>query len=126
MPYLLKTEPGAYSVDDLARDHETVWDGVTNAQAVKLLAGMKRGEMIVLYHTGTERRAVGVAKVVMVDASDPKKPVVRLKFVKKTRTPRSLQQIKAQSLFMRSPLITQGRLSVVPLSEAQYAWLVAE
>jgi predicted RNA-binding protein with PUA-like domain len=126
MPYLLKTEPGAYSVDDLARDQETVWDGVTNAQAVKLLAGMKRGEMLVIYHTGSERRAVGVAKVVMVGAGDPKKPVVRLKFVKKTRTPRSLQQIKAQSLFMRSPLITQGRLSVVPLSEAQYAWLVAE
>jgi predicted RNA-binding protein with PUA-like domain len=126
MPYLLKTEPGAYSVDDLARDGETVWDGVTNAQAVKLLAGMKRGEMLVIYHTGAERRAVGLAKVLMVDASDAKEPAVRLKFVRKTKTPRTLQEIKAQSLFARSPLITQGRLSVVPLSEAQYAWLVAE
>lgn len=126
MPYLLKTEPGAYSVDDLAREGETVWDGVTNPQAVKMLAGMKRGEMLVIYHSGAERRSVGLAKVVMADGSDPKNPVVRLKFVKKTKKPRSLQEIKAQSLFARSPLITQGRLSVVPLSEAQYAWLVSE
>jgi predicted RNA-binding protein with PUA-like domain len=126
MPYLLKTEPGSYSVDDLARDGETVWDGVRNALAVKMLAGMKRGEMLVIYHTGTERRTVGLAKVVNADASDPKNPVIRLKFVKKTKTPRTLQEIKAQSLFARSPLLTQGRLSVVPLSEAQYAWLVAE
>lgn len=126
MPYLLKTEPGAYSIDDLARDGETVWDGVTNPQAVKMLAGMKRGEMLVIYHSGAERRSVGLAKVVMVDASNPKNPLVRLKFVKKTKKPRSLQEIKAQSLFARSPLITQGRLSVVPLSEAQYAWLVSE
>jgi predicted RNA-binding protein with PUA-like domain len=126
MPYLLKTEPSAYSVDDLARDGQTVWDGVTNPQAVKMLAGMKRGEMLVIYHTGTERRSIGLAKVLMVDAGDPKKPVVRLKFVKKTKTPRTLREIRAQSLFARSPLITQGRLSVVPLSEAQYAWLVAE
>lgn len=126
MPYLLKTEPKTYSIDDLARDKETVWDGVTNPQAVKVLAGMKRGEMLVVYHTGTERRAVGLAKVVMVDASDAKRPVVRVKFVKKTKTPRSLQEIKQQSLFARSPVVTHGRLSVVPLSEAQYAWLAAE
>jgi len=126
MPYLLKTEPGAYSVDDLARDRETVWDGVTNPQAVKFLAGMRRGEMLVIYHSGAERRSVGVAKVLTVDASDAKKPLVRLKFVKKSRAPRTLQEIKAQSLFARSPLVTQGRLSVVPLTEAQYAWLVAE
>ena len=126
MPYLLKTEPGAYSVDDLARDGETVWDGVTNAQAVKLLAGMRRGEMLVIYHTGTERRSVGLAKVLNVDATDAKKPMVRLKFVRKTKTPRTLQEMKSQSLFARSPLMTQGRLSVVPLTEAQYAWLVTE
>ena len=126
MPYLLKTEPGAYSVDDLARDGETVWDGVTNALAVKTLAGMKRGEMLVIYHTGSERRSAGLGKVVNVDVSDPKKPLVRVKFVRKAKTPRTLQEIRAQGIFARSPLITQGRLSVVPLSEAQYAWLVSE
>jgi predicted RNA-binding protein with PUA-like domain len=123
MPYLLKTEPGTYSIEDLAREGETVWDGVTAPAAVKFLAGMKRGEMLVIYHTGTERRSVGLAKVVNVDASDVKKPLVRLKFVKRTKTPRTLAEIKAQNIFANSPLVKQGRLSVVPLSEAQYAWL---
>lgn len=126
MPYLLKTEPGAYSLDDLARDGETVWDGVTNPQAVKLLAEMRRGEMLVIYHSGPERRSVGLAKVVAVDAADAKKPIVRLKFVRRSKTPRTLAQIKADALFARSPLLTQGRLSVVPLSEKQYAWLATD
>jgi predicted RNA-binding protein with PUA-like domain len=126
MPYLLKTEPGTYSVDDLARDGETVWDGVSNPQAVKFLAGMQRGEMLVIYHTGEERRTVGLAKVVAVDAGDPKQPAVRVKFVKRTKTPRSLAEIKGQSMFANSPLVKIGRLSVVPLSEKQYAWLATE
>jgi predicted RNA-binding protein with PUA-like domain len=123
MPYLLKTEPGTWSIEDLAREGETVWDGVTAPAAVKFLAGMKRGEMLVIYHTGTERRSVGIAKVIGVDASDVKKPLVRLKFVKRTKTPRTLAEIKAQNIFANSPLVRQGRLSVVPLTEAQYAWL---
>lgn len=126
MPYLLKTEPGTYSIDDLEREGETVWDGVTAPAAVKYLAGMKRGEMVVIYHTGTERRSVGLAKVTAVDAADPKIPLVRLKFVKRTGTPRTLTEIKAQNLFAKSPLIRQGRLSVVPLTEAQYAWLATK
>jgi predicted RNA-binding protein with PUA-like domain len=126
MPYLLKTEPGTYSADDLARDGETVWDGVTNPQAVKVLAGMKRGEMLVIYHTGSERRTVGLGKVVNVDASDAKRPVIRVKFIRNLKKRHTLPEIKAQSLFARSPLVTQARLSVVPLSEAQYAWLVTE
>lgn len=126
MPYLLKTEPGAYSVEDLERDGETVWDGVTNPQAVKFLAGMQRGEMLVIYHTGEERRSVGLAKVVSVYATDSKNPQVRIKFVKKTRTPRTLQEMKEQSIFANSLLVRQGRLSVVPLTEAQYAWLATE
>lgn len=126
MPYLLKTEPESYSVDDLERDGETVWDGVTNPQAVKLLAGMKRGEMVVIYHTGDERRSVGLAKVTVVDASDPKTPVIRLKFVKRVKAPRTLTEMKEESIFANSPLIRQGRLSVVPLTEKQYAWLATE
>ena len=126
MPYLLKTEPGEYSLDDLARDGETVWDGVTNPQAVKFLAEMRRGEMAVIYHTGGERRVVGLAKVVAVDAADPKKPQVRLKFVRRSRTPRTLDEIKGESIFAQSPLVKQGRLSVVPLTEKQYAWLATD
>jgi predicted RNA-binding protein with PUA-like domain len=126
MPCLLKTEPGTYSIDDLERDQETLWDGVTAPAAVKALRELRRGEMVVVYHTGTERRSVGLAKVVSVDASDTKNPQVRIRFVKRTRRPRTLEDIKAQSLFAQSPLVRQGRLSVVPLSEAQFAWLAAE
>jgi predicted RNA-binding protein with PUA-like domain len=123
MPCLLKTEPGTYSVDDLERESETLWDGVSNPVAVKNLAGLQRGEMLVIYHTGDEKRTVGLAKVVSVDASDPKNPQVRIKFVKKTKTPRMLAEIKGQKIFADSPLVRQGRLSVVPLTEAQYAWI---
>jgi predicted RNA-binding protein with PUA-like domain len=126
MPCLLKTEPGSYSIDDLERDQETLWDGVTAPAAVKVLAGLERGEMVVLYHTGTERRSVGLAKVSSVDATDRKNPQIRIRFVKRTKRPRSLVDIKAQSLFAQSPLVKQGRLSVVPLTEAQFAWLAAE
>lgn len=126
MPYLLKTEPGTYSVDDLQREGETVWDGVSNPQAVKFLAGMQRGEMLVIYHTGDEKRTVGLAKVVAVDAGDSKQPLVKIKFVKRTKTPRTLAEIKAESMFATSPLVRMGRLSVVPLSEKQYAWLATE
>jgi len=123
MPYLLKTEPGAYSIDDLQRDGETLWDGVSNPAAVKNLAGMQRGDELVVYHTGDEKRTVGLAKVVSVDAGNPKSPQVRIQFVKKTKTPRTLAEVKAKSLFADSPLVRQGRLSVVPLTAAQYAWL---
>ena len=123
MPYLLKTEPGTYSVEDLEREGETLWDGVSNPVAVRNLAGMQRGEMLVIYHTGDEKRTVGLAKVVQVNANDPKQPQVRIKFVKKTKTPRTLGEIKANRIFADSLLVRQGRLSVVPLTEAQYAWL---
>jgi predicted RNA-binding protein with PUA-like domain len=126
MPCLLKTEPGTYSIDDLERDGETLWDGVTAPPAVKFLTELERGEMLVIYHTGTERSSVGLAKVVSVDASDRKNPQVRIRFVKRTKMPRTLADIKANSLFAQSPLVRQGRLSVVPLSEAQFAWLAAD
>jgi predicted RNA-binding protein with PUA-like domain len=124
MPFLLKTEPDAYSFDDLIRDKETVWDGVTNPAAVKFLREMKSGERLVIYHTGDVRTAVGTAKTVSVDASDPKKPVVRIHAGKEIASPKSLAEIKAAALFADSPLVRQGRLSVVPLTEDQYAWLI--
>jgi predicted RNA-binding protein with PUA-like domain len=113
-------------MEDLERDDETIWDGVTNPAAVKFLRGMKPGEKLVIYHTGDERTAVGTAKVVSVDGSDPKVPKVRIKAGKKIKTPHTLAEIKANKLFADSPLVTQGRLSVVPLTDAQYAWLTGE
>jgi predicted RNA-binding protein with PUA-like domain len=126
MSYLLKTEPSVYSMSDLERDGETIWDGVTNPAAVKFLRGMKPGEKLVIYHTGDERAAVGTAKVVSVDATDPKVPNVRIKAGKPIKVPHTLSEIKAHKLFADSPLVSQGRLSVVPLTDAQYAWLTGE
>jgi predicted RNA-binding protein with PUA-like domain len=123
MPYLLKTEPTVYSFADLQRERTTIWDGVTNPVALKNLRGMKPGERLIVYHTGDEKSAVGTASVVSVDPSDPKNPQVKLKVGMPLGKPVSLAEIKANKLFAESPLVRQGRLSVVPLTEQQYEWL---
>lgn len=123
MPYLLKSEPDAYSFSDLTRDHETIWDGVTNPTAVKHLREMMSGEKLVIYHTGGERRAVGTATVLSVDASEPKAPKVRIRAGRPIDAPHDLKEIKASPLFEGSALVNQGRLSVVPLTNKQYEWL---
>ena len=125
MPYLLKTEPTVYSFADLQREGTTIWDGVTNPVALKNLRGMKPGEQLIIYHTGDEKSAVGSASVVSVDASDPRNPQVKIKTGKPLPKPVTLAEIKASKLFADSPLVRQGRLSVVPLNEAQYKLLTA-
>jgi predicted RNA-binding protein with PUA-like domain len=124
MPFLLKTEPEVYSFADLQRDKETIWDGVGNATAILHLRGMKPGETLLIYHTSNEKRAVGTAKVVSVDASNPKVPLVTIKVGKAIAQPKTLTEIKANPLFKASPLVTIGRLGVVPLTEKQWDWLV--
>jgi predicted RNA-binding protein with PUA-like domain len=123
MNYLLKTEPSVYSFDNLLRDKTTIWDGVTNPVAVKNLRGMQPGDRLVIYHTGDDKSAVGTAEVVSVDTSDPKTPLVKIKSGKAIGAPKSLAEIKGQKLFADSPLVRQGRLSVVPLSDSQYEYL---
>jgi predicted RNA-binding protein with PUA-like domain len=123
MPYLLKSEPEAYSFTDLERDGETVWDGVTNPVAVKHLREMKAGDKLVIYHTGKERQVVGTATVTSVDATDDKTPRVRIKAGKPLPTLHTLVEIKENRMFADSPLVKQGRLSVVPLTDQQYQWL---
>src|SRR6516162_1939116 len=113
--FLFKTEPTVYSFDDFLRDKETVWDGVTNPTAVKHLRELKKGTKWIFYHTGDERTAVGTGSVVSVDASDPKVPIVKVKVGQRLKTPKSLDAIKAASIFHDSPLVKIGRLSVVPL-----------
>jgi predicted RNA-binding protein with PUA-like domain len=125
MPYLLKTEPSVYSLADLQREQTTIWDGVTNPVAVKNLRGMKPGEQLVIYHTGDEKAAVGSASVVSVDAADPKNPKVKIKVGKPVGKPHTLAEIKANKLFADSPLVRQGRLSVVPLTDAQFKFLMS-
>ena len=126
MDYLLKTEPTVYSFANLEKEKTTIWDGVTNPVAVKHLREMKPGERLVIYHTGDEKSAVGTASVVSVDARDTKNPQVRIKVGKAIAAPKTLAEIKAHKLFADSPLVRQGRLSVVPLNDAQWKWLVGE
>ena len=126
MDYLLKSEASVYSFADLLRDKTTIWDGVTNPVAVKNLRGMKAGDRLVIYHTGDEKRAVGTASVVSVDATDPKVPQVKIKAGTAIGVPKTLAEIKATKVFADSPLVHQGRLSVVPLTAAQYKFLGGE
>ena len=123
MPYLLKTEPDKYSYDDLLRDGETTWDGISNNQALLTLRNMKKGEKLVIYHSNVGKAAVGTAKVVSVDASDPRDPLVRINPVKRLKREKPLAEIREATVFQGSILFRQFRLSVVPLTEEQYDWL---
>ena len=124
--YLLKTEPSQYSFADLQRDKATVWDGVHNPVALRNLGEMKSGSRLVIYHTGDEKAAVGTASVVSVDLADPKNPAVKIQARKPIPKPVSLAEIKSNKLFADSPLVRQGRLSVVPLTAAQYKALTGD
>jgi predicted RNA-binding protein with PUA-like domain len=126
--WLLKTEPSTYSWDDLVREKTAVWDGVTNPVALRNLAAMKPGDDALIYHTGDEKAVVGLARVTKAayadpKAKDPKLLVVELSPVKPLAKQVTLAAIKADALFEDSPLVRQGRLSVVPVSDAQFTRL---
>ena len=123
MNYLLKTEPTVYSFADLQREQTTIWDGVTNPVAVKNLRGMKPGEQLIIYHTGDEKSAVGTATVVSVDPSDPKKSAGENQDRQATCEARDLGRGESQQTLCRLPLVRQGRLSVVPLTDAQHKFI---
>ncbi|HZW80781.1 MAG TPA: EVE domain-containing protein [Candidatus Deferrimicrobiaceae bacterium] len=123
MSYLLKTEPTVYSFADLQREQTTIWDGVTNPVAVRNLRGMKPGDPLVIYHTGDEKSAVGTASVVSVETGDPKNPQIKIKVGKPIAKPVTLAEMKANKLFADSPLVHQGRLSVVPLTGPQHKFI---
>lgn len=124
MDYLLKTEPSSYSFANLQRDKNTVWDGVSNPVALKHLREMKAGDRLVIYHTGDEKSAVGTASVESVDAAEPKNPQVKIKAGDSISKPVTLAEMKANKGFADSPLVRQGRLSVVPLTKEQWKFLV--
>ena len=126
MPYLLKSEPDKYSYDDLLRDGETTWDGIKNPQALITLRNMKRGEQCIMYHSNVGKTAVGTATVVSVttDPDDPKIPIVRLKVGKRLKREKTLAEIREAVVFQSSILFRQFRLSVVPISDEQFNWLV--
>jgi len=123
MPFLLKTEPNKYSYDDLLRDGETIWDGIANNQALLYLRNMKKDEKLVIYHSNIGKAAIGTAKVVSVDNTDPKNPKVLIKPVKRLKHEKTLEAIRESPVFADSILFRQFRLSVVPLTDAQYDFL---
>lgn len=125
--FILKTEPSDYSFDDLKRDRKTVWDGVTNPAACKNIRDARKGDEALIYHTGNDKAVVGLAKVTSDPYHDPKRPetltgagdikfpVFDIKPVKAAATPVTLTTVKADERFADFPLVTQGRLSVVPV-----------
>ena len=124
--YLLKTEPSEYSFADLKRDKKTVWDGVHNPVALRNLAEMKSGDRLIIYETGDRKSAVGTASVVSIKVTDPKNPQMELAAGKELAKPTTLAEIKANKLFVTSPLVRMGRLSVVPLTAEQYKFITGD
>jgi predicted RNA-binding protein with PUA-like domain len=123
--WLLKTEPGDYSYDRLETAGRATWDGVRNPAALRNLAAMRKGDRVLVYHTGDEKAVVGTAEVVRAAYPDPRYPDGKLMVVDveargRLARPVTLAEIKALSDFRDSPLVRQGRLSVVPLTAAQW------
>jgi predicted RNA-binding protein with PUA-like domain len=123
--WLLKTEPSTYSFRDLERERRTTWDGVANPVALKNIAAMQPGDMALIYHTGAEKAAVGIARIVSAPYPDPRADdskllVVDLVPVQRLQRPVTLSQIKADRTFAQHPLVRQGRLSVVPLTQTEW------
>jgi predicted RNA-binding protein with PUA-like domain len=127
--FLVKTEPSTYSFADLRRDKRTVWDGVSNPVALKHLATIRKGDTVIVYHTGDEKQAVGLA-IAASDAypdpklKDPKRPVVDLAADKALPKPVSLAQVKADAALKGTELARLPRLSVMPFSEAEFQRLL--
>ena len=123
--WLLKTEPSSYSWDDLKRDKKATWDGITNAAALKHLRTMKKGDLVLIYHTGDQRAAVGIAEITRGPYADPKEDderlvVVDLKPKEKLARPVTLDEIKADKAFAGWDLLRIGRLSVVPVPQKMW------
>lgn len=128
--WIFKTEPEAYSYDDLVRDDGAVWDGISNNAALLHLRSARRGDQALIYHTGDERRAVGLAEVTSDPypdprLGDPKLVVVDVRPLRALARPVGLAAIKADPFFAEFALVRQGRLSVVPVSDEQWARLLA-
>ena len=127
--FLVKTEPGAYSFDELVGEGETVWDGVTNDLALKNMRGMKTGDLCFIYHSGSEKAVVGIARVTrtLVDAGKPgsvKAPVVYIEAVKRLATPVSLSELKKVKGLRDFDLIRLPRLSVMQVPEEVWSLIL--
>lgn len=125
MNWLLKEEPSHYSYDDLARDGRTSWTGVRNPLAQKHLRGIRKGDGIFFYHTGSEKAVVGTARAAGDAYPDPadtagKLYAVDVEPVRKLKSPVTLAAIKADKAFASFPLVRMSRLSVMPVTDAEW------
>ena len=128
--FIVKTEPSTYSFADLVRDKKTVWDGISNPVALRNLGTIKKGDTVIVYHTGGEKQCVGLAEAASDAYPDPKTknpktPVVDLKPEKALPVPITLAQVKADAVLRATALARQPRLSVIPLTEAEYKRLLS-
>jgi predicted RNA-binding protein with PUA-like domain len=124
--FLAKTEPLVYSIDQFAKDHKTVWDGIKNPQALRAVRNMKPGDRVLIYHSGGESQIVGLAKVVSEATEDPKDPksaVVDLEFMRRFENPVTLRAIKESGLFADFALVKQSRLSTMEVPTEFIEWL---
>jgi predicted RNA-binding protein with PUA-like domain len=126
MKWLVKEEPETYGYDQFKRDGKTVWSGVKNPLAQIHLRSIRKGDRILYYHTGKEKAVVGVAKAIGNAYPDPADPSGKLFAVdiapeKKLPNPVTLSAIKADKVFANFPLVRISRLSVMPVSEAEWA-----
>jgi predicted RNA-binding protein with PUA-like domain len=124
--FLAKTDPETYTVDQLAKEKKTVWDGVTNPQAVRAIREMRPGNGVLIYHSGGQAAIVGLAKVISEPRPDPKNPksaVVELEFVRMIDPPVTLAAIKQSHLFDDWALVRQGRLSTMAVPDEFVEWL---
>ncbi|MGA2602312.1 MAG: EVE domain-containing protein [Bryobacteraceae bacterium] len=124
--FLAKTDPETYSIDQLEQDKKTVWDGVTNPQAVRAIREMRSGDKVFIYHSGGNSAIVGLARVVSDSRSDPKNPksaVVDFEFVERLDPPVTLSEIKQSELFEDWALVRQGRLSTMAAPQKFVEWM---
>jgi predicted RNA-binding protein with PUA-like domain len=124
--FLAKTDPETYSIDDLEREHKTVWDGVTNPQAVRAIREMRLNDRVFIYHSGGESAILGLAAVRSAPRDDPKNPksaVVELEFEARLDPPTTLAEIKQTKKFDDWALVRQGRLSTMAAPEKFVAWI---
>ena len=124
--FLAKTDPETYSIDQLEREHKTVWDGVKNPQALRAIASMRPGDRVFMYHSGGDAAIVGLAKVASEPRPDPKNPkltVVDLEFVSRLEPPATLHEIKESGQFNDWALVRQGRLSTMVAPAAFVTWM---
>jgi predicted RNA-binding protein with PUA-like domain len=124
--FLAKTEPATYSIDSLAKEKKTIWDGVKNPQAVKAILAMRPGDRVFVYHSGGESAVVGMATVRAAgrpDAKDPRSAVADFEFAQKLEPPTTLAEIKQSKKFEDWALVRQGRLSTMAVPEKFVEWM---